>query len=108
LQNAVKDVVYVYMPLLLLTYHTLYPVGYDHHISKMGHTIVVGLSIIRVRRHNPPFGLELPRVTRVRDEATQGMASGWHIRSPAEGTWHPQASYLSPEWEVFFMPLRVG
>jgi hypothetical protein len=58
-------------------------------ISKMGHMIIVGLPIIRVQRHNLPVGLELPRATKVRDEATQGMASGWHIRSPAEGTWHP-------------------
>jgi hypothetical protein len=50
-------------------------------------------------------GLELPRA---RDEATQRVASSWHIRCPIEGIWHPQASYLSPEWEVFVLPLRVG
>jgi hypothetical protein len=53
-------------------------------------------------------GSELPRATRARDEVTQRVASSWHIRGPIEGTRHPQASYLSPDWEVSFMPLCVG
>jgi hypothetical protein len=75
---------------------------------KRGHTIVVGLLMLRVRRRNPLVGSEPPRAIRARDEATQGVASGWHIRSPIEGTGHPQASYLSPHREVSFMPLCVG
>jgi hypothetical protein len=37
LQNAVKDIVYIDMPLLLLTYHTLYTKGYAHRIQNMSH-----------------------------------------------------------------------
>jgi hypothetical protein len=37
-----------------------------------------------------------------------GGASSWHIRSPIKGTRHLQASYLSPDQEVSFTPLRVG
>jgi hypothetical protein len=44
-------------------------------VSKMGYTIVVGLPMLRVQRQNPPVGSEPPRVTRVRDEVTQRMAS---------------------------------
>jgi hypothetical protein len=33
LQNVVKNGVYVYMALLLLTYHTLYTKGYNHRIQ---------------------------------------------------------------------------
>jgi hypothetical protein len=77
-------------------------------ISKMGHRIVVGLPLLRVRRQNPPVRLEPPRATRPRDKATQGVASSWHIWSPIEGTRHLQASYLSPNREVSFTPLRVG
>jgi hypothetical protein len=33
LAKTVKYVVYVYTPLLLLTYHTLYAEGYDHRIQ---------------------------------------------------------------------------
>jgi hypothetical protein len=43
--------------------------------SKMGHTITVGLSMLRVQRRNPPDGSEPPRTTRVRDEVTQGVAT---------------------------------
>jgi hypothetical protein len=74
----------------------------------MGHTIVVGLPVLRVRRQNPLVGSELLGATRARDEATQEVASDWHIRSPIEGIEHPQASYLSPAQVVSFMPLRVG
>jgi hypothetical protein len=68
----------------------------------------VGLPMLRVRRRNPPDKLEPPRATRVRDEVTQGVANSWHIWSPIEGTQHPQASYLSPDQDVSFTPLRVG
>jgi hypothetical protein len=37
LQNAVKGVVYIYTPLLLLTYLPLYIMGYDHHIKNRSH-----------------------------------------------------------------------
>jgi hypothetical protein len=36
----------------------------------MGHTIVVGLPMIRIQRPNPPIGSEPPRATRERDEVT--------------------------------------
>jgi hypothetical protein len=74
-------------------------------VSKMGHTVTVCLPMLRVRRQNPPDKLEPPRVTRVRDEATQRVVAIWHIRSPIKGTWRPQASYLSLDWRVSFTPL---
>jgi hypothetical protein len=48
-------------------------------VSKMGHTIVVGLLMLRVRRRNPPVKSELLIAIRVRGEATHGVASSWHI-----------------------------
>jgi hypothetical protein len=104
LQNAVKDIVYVYMRLLLLTYHALYTEGYGHHIQN-GYMIVVDLPMLKVQRQNPPVGSKPLRATRARDEATQGVASNWRIRSPIEGTRHPPASYLSTDREVSFRPL---
>jgi hypothetical protein len=47
LQNAVKGDVYVYTPLLLLTYHASTPRDIAT-ISKMGHTIVMGMPMFRV------------------------------------------------------------
>jgi hypothetical protein len=47
-------------------------------------------------------------VTRVRDEATQTVASSWRTQGPIEGTWHDQASYMSLNWEVSFRSLCVG
>jgi hypothetical protein len=34
---VVKGIVYVYTPLLLIAYHSLYIVGYDHHIKNGSH-----------------------------------------------------------------------
>jgi hypothetical protein len=42
-------------------------------VSKMGHTIVVGLLKLRVLRQNPPVRSIPPRANRVRDKATQRM-----------------------------------
>jgi hypothetical protein len=64
----------------------------------------VGLLKVKVRRWNLLDGSEPPGVTRARDEATQRVASSWHIRCPIEGTRHSQASYPSPEQEVSFTP----
>jgi hypothetical protein len=74
-------------------------------VSKTGHTVIMGLPMLRVQRQNPPDGSEPPRANRMRDEVTQGVATSWHIRSPIEGTRHPQASYLSLDQEVSFTPL---
>jgi hypothetical protein len=54
-------------------------------VSKMGHMITVGLPMLRVQRRNPLDGSELPKATRARDEATQGVASSWHIRALSRG-----------------------
>jgi hypothetical protein len=67
-----------------------------------------GLPKLRVQRRNSPVGSEPLRATRARDEAIQGVASSWCIRSPIEGTQHPQASYLSLDREVSFTALHVG
>jgi hypothetical protein len=53
LQNVVKDDVRVYTPLLLLAYHALYTEDMTT-VSKMGHTIVMSLPLLRVRRRNRP------------------------------------------------------
>jgi hypothetical protein len=74
LQNAVKGVVYVYTPLLLLAYHTLYSVGCGHHIQNESHDCR-GLPKLRVLRQNPPVGSAPPRANRARDKATQRVVS---------------------------------
>jgi hypothetical protein len=74
----------------------------------MGLMIVMGLLMLWVSRQNRPVGSAPPRADRVRDKATQWVASSWHIRGPIEGTRHPRALYQSPGREVFFMPLRVN
>jgi hypothetical protein len=75
---------------------------------KQAPQLLRGLPKLRVRRRNPPVGSEPPKATRVRDKVTQSVASSWRIRSPIEGTRHPEASYLSPSWGVFITPLCVG
>jgi hypothetical protein len=72
-------------------------------VSKMGYTIVIDLPMLRVRRQNPSIGSELSRTHRVRDEMTRGGQYLTHLEPH-----HPQALYLSPDWEVSFTPLRVG
>jgi hypothetical protein len=104
LQNAVMCDVYVYTSPCFLRIMPSTPRDMAI-ISKMGHMITVGLPMLRVRRRNPLDGSELPKATRARDEATQGVAGSWHIRSPIEGTWRPQASYLNLGREVSFTPL---
>jgi hypothetical protein len=74
----------------------------------MGHTIVVGLTKLRILRQNLPVGSAPPRANRARDKVTQRVANSWHTRGPYKGSWHPQAFYLTPSWEVSFMPLHVG
>jgi hypothetical protein len=44
----------------------------------------------------------------MRDEVTQNVASSWRIRCPNEGIQHPEASNLSLDREVSFVPLHVG
>jgi hypothetical protein len=44
-----------------------------------------GLPTLRVPRQNTPVKSELPRATRVTDQATQRVASIWHIWGPAGG-----------------------
>jgi hypothetical protein len=39
---------------------------------------------------------------------TQRMANIWCTRCPIEGTRPPQTLYLSLDWEVSVVPLRVG
>jgi hypothetical protein len=62
---------------------------------------------LRVRRQNPLVRSMPPRSNSVRDKVTQRVASSWHTRGPIEGTQHPQVLYLSPGWEVSFMPHHV-
>jgi hypothetical protein len=103
MRNAVKGTIYVYTPPCTphITPSTLRDMAT---ISKMGHTIIMGLPTLRVRRQNPPDGSRLPRASIARDEATQGVSTSWHIWSPIEGTQCPQASYLSLDREVSFTP----
>jgi hypothetical protein len=107
MRNAVKGTIYVYTP--PCTPHIMPSTSRDMAtISKMGHTIIVGLPTLRVRRQNPPDGSQPPRASIARDEATQGVSTSWHIWSPIEGTWCPQASYLSLDREVSFTPPSMG
>jgi hypothetical protein len=103
-QNALKGVVYIYTPpyssrIMPSTSRDMTT------ISKMGHTITMGLPMLRVQRRNLPDGSEPPRATRARDKATHGVATSWHIQGPIEGIRCPQASYLSLDREVSFTPL---
>jgi hypothetical protein len=77
-------------------------------VSKMGHTIAVGLPMLRVLRKSPPVGSAPPRANIARDKATQSVASSWHTRGPSFGTHHPQALYLSPGRDFSFTPLHVA
>jgi hypothetical protein len=107
LQNAVKDVVYIYTPLLLFTYHAIYAKGYGHRIQNGSHDCR-GPTNAQGSKVKPASQSEVPRATRVRDEVTQGVASSSHIWSPMKGIRLSQASYMSLDWEVSFTSLRVG
>jgi hypothetical protein len=67
--------------------------------------IAVGSVKVQGSKAKPVNGLELPRAARARDEVTQRVATSWHIWSPIEGIRCPQASYLSLDQEIPFMPL---
>jgi hypothetical protein len=64
--------------------------------------------MLKVLRQNLLDGPELRRATKARDEAIQRVASNWYFLGPHRGDLVPSASYLSPDQEVFFMPLQVG
>jgi hypothetical protein len=59
---------------------------YGQDVSEMGPTIVVGSSKVQALKVKPVNGSEPPRATRARDEATQRVATNWHIQSPIEGS----------------------
>jgi hypothetical protein len=82
--------------------------GIQQQYPKQVPQLLWSLAKLRVQMRNPPVGSEPPRATRARDEMTKSVASTWCIRSPIEGTWHPQALYLNLDREVFFKPLHVG
>jgi hypothetical protein len=48
-------------------------------VSKTGHTIIVGLPVLRVRSRNLLDGSEPPRTIRARDEATQRVTTSWGL-----------------------------
>jgi hypothetical protein len=52
-------------------------------ISKMGPTITMGSAKAQGLKAKPTGRV---RAARVRDEATQWVASSWHIQSPIKGT----------------------
>jgi hypothetical protein len=54
-------------------------------VFKMGPTIVMGLQQLRVQRLNLPAKSALPRVNKVRDEATQRVVSSWHVGPQLRG-----------------------
>jgi hypothetical protein len=78
---------------------------YSQAVSKMGPMIAVGSVKAQGLKVKHVNGSELPRATRERDEATQSVATSWHIQRPIEGTWYSQASYLSLDWKISFTPL---
>jgi hypothetical protein len=92
----------------LLVQHCLYIEEYGNHIQNGSHTCCGVCQILGFEGKTSRVGSEPPRATSARDEATQWVASSWHIRCPNERTQHPQASYLSLDQEVSFTPLRVG
>jgi hypothetical protein len=78
---------------------------YGQAVSETGPTIVMGSAKAQGSKAKPVNESEPPRATRARDEATQRVPTSWHIRSPIEGTQCSQASYLSLDREISFMPL---
>jgi hypothetical protein len=74
LQKAVKDIVYVHTPFILVAYHALCSMGYDHYIQNGSHDCR-GPAKLRVRGQNSPVGSASPRVNRARDKATQRVAN---------------------------------
>jgi hypothetical protein len=73
------------MPPQLLACRAHYDsVGYRNHIQ-IGPMIVVDLLEFRVLRQNPSTMSEPPRANKVRDKATQMMASNWCYPRPHRG-----------------------
>jgi hypothetical protein len=96
-----KRCVYVYTPPLLLAYHAIYSVGYSNCIQNEPHDC---------RWPAKTMGSKVKTVSRVSTaESKQMVTSNWHTRAPLRGPdilkccW-----YLSPDRDVFFMPVRVG
>jgi hypothetical protein len=89
----------------LLVRCALYIVGYANHIQNGSHDCCGVCQSSMFEGETCQSGqscLEQP------ERGMKRLASNWLIRSPIEGTQHPQASYLSSDQEVSFTPLRVG
>jgi hypothetical protein len=80
-------------------------------ISEMGPTIIVGSAKAQGSKVKPIDGLELPRATRARDEATQRMtrrfpslpSMGWHL-----AIWVFYADYLGKKCETTWFGFDRG
>jgi hypothetical protein len=57
---------------------------------------------LRVLRQNPPVGSEPSRANRVKDKATQGVASSWHFLGPHYREPVP-SSFVSEFWTGGFL-----
>jgi hypothetical protein len=78
---------------------------YGQAVSKMGPAIAMGSMKVQGSKVKQVNGSEPPRAIGVRDEATQRVATSWHIRRPTDGTRRPQNLYLSLDREISIMPL---
>jgi hypothetical protein len=88
--------------------HALYVVGYGN-VSKMGPMIAVGSAKTQGSKAKP-----IGQVRAAQSNHSEGRSDtkeGQHFGAPGypiKGTCPPQASYLSLDPEVSFMPLCVG
>jgi hypothetical protein len=63
-------------------------------IYQTGPMIVVSLPKLKILRQNPPVGSAPPRANKVRDKATQMVASSWRYPGPHRGD-PASSSFLS-------------
>jgi hypothetical protein len=70
--------------------------GYGNHIE-MGPMILTGLPKLRVLNQNPPVGSATPRANKVRDKATQRVASSWRYLGPHRGD-SASSTFISESW----------
>jgi hypothetical protein len=89
----------------LLVWCALYVMGIWQQYLKWIPRLLCSLSKLMVRRQNPSMGQSHPEEPKWGTKRHKGWPTFLHTRCPIKGTRHPQASYLSLDYEVSFTPL---
>jgi hypothetical protein len=96
------------MPPQLLARYTIYITRYDNRIQNGAHNCHGAYQSSGFQSETRQTGQSHPEHLDHETKRHKGWPAAGTFWGPIEGTQHPEALYLSPDWEVSFMPLCVG